>query len=297
MLKIEQKEMLCDKHRKLLITMNMFNGIVLQAQLIQILLELNLYKNKTAVHRAFKELQDQDVLKEYKPNFLAYKNVFLVFKKYAVRYLTNSWTTSQDVPSVKIPLDNSFYIQKMAKTQYFIDYVISFYKETQFTQFQRFLNNTYNSFDSNTLDYAYNLKKLKYINIKEIDKDIHNLNLIKENLFKKRTLLPDHFYDASLSDVLGAKTYINKLAFANNIVSLDLFYLDFTDNLDLKKLEKYYYETCVACLSRLIDKKYSVKINFNIAFINQGSLDAFAKKNLTIPNFTLVNLNIDKFYK
>lgn len=207
MITTEKKEFICKKYDTHLKIINILNDkMMLQKHLIILAIELGIAKNKSEVLNVIKELEENEIIKRI--NFMGTSNKFIIFKKYAIRYLKGA-SSSQAVAAVPNYNSNMPYLENIYKVHIIIyNFLETLKKLTKEITFENLLmlidkrNSTILLNKNEALKfYEHNLIRFVNSNIiseKELKKDIDLLIREKENRVinldvKNRDLIIEHY--------------------------------------------------------------------------------------------------------
>lgn len=294
----ERKEIICYKHNDYLkIIYTLGNKMMLQKHLILLSLELNVAKNKTEVLNAIKELEENEIIKRI--NFAGTSNKFIIFKKYAIRYI-NGAKKSSDVAAMKTFNTNTPYSVNIFRVHIIINlYMQSLNQQSRSSTLEDLLlliEQTNSSILLNKNDgldyYLNNLSKFKqFLNLEEFNYDV--VRLTKETELRKLILNPsnrdfltdymnnsqDEFKNAltdSIATLLRKGVHIKQMYFSDCLH----VYLMFFDVTNSQKTDKQIenVSTAYKVFKRLFD--CPIKITYTIYAWDNIAKENF-KKELT----------------
>lgn len=262
----ERKQTACKKYDIYLRIINdLGNKIMLQKQLVKIVIELGIAKNEFEAMRAIIELEQAEIIKKIK--FSNTNNKFILFKKYAIRYLAGAGDGNAvaGLPSVN---SNKRYIEcimhvefilrvlipsaKRAKGKINYDNLLKFiqefncnilYKPNDMEKYyQDILSKNILKFDKEELERDIDIL------LKEKEIRIGNLKGVKSpNSNKKRKNKEEQLYTSNLA------TLARKNIFIANI--------NYVHKLEKTKIIAYYFNTSIDKNSNTVALNYSITYN------------------------------------
>lgn len=262
----ERKQTACKKYDIYLRIINdLGNKIMLQKQLIKIVIELGIAKNEFEAMRAIIELEQAEIINKIK--FSNTNNKFILFKKYAIRYLAgvSDGNAVAGLPSVN---SNKRYIECIMHVEFILRVLIPSVKKAKKEITYDILLNTIDEFKSNILykpnDMEQYYKSLLNSTSLKVDKDelendisillkekevrIGNLKGIKSsNNIKKRKNKEEQLYTSNLA------TLARKNIFIANI--------NYVHKLEKTKIIAYYFNTAVDKNTTTVALNYSITYN------------------------------------
>lgn len=262
----ERKQIVCEKYDVYLRIINdLGNKIMLQKQLVKIAIELGIAKNEFEAMRAIIELEQSEIIKKIK--FSNTNNKFILFKKYAIRYLAgvSDGNAVAGLPSVN---SNKRYIECIMHVEFVLRVLIPSAKKAKKEITYDILLKAIDEFNSNILYKANDMEKYykKVLNSssikvdkKELENDISilleekevrigNLKGVKSsNTNKKRKNKEEQLYTSNLA------TLARKNIFIANI--------NYVHKLEKTKIIAYYFNTAVDKNSDTVALNYSITYN------------------------------------
>lgn len=294
----ERKEIICQKYNDYLqIIYKLGNKMMLQKHLILLAMQLNVAKNKTEVLNAIKELEENEIIKRI--NFAGTSNKFIIFKKYAIRYI-NGAKKSSDVAAMKTFNTNTPYSVNIFRVHIIINlYMQSLNQQSRSSTLEDLLlliEQTNSSILLNKNDgldyYLNNLSKFKqFLNLEEFNYDV--VRLTKETELRKlilnpsnREFLTDYMNNSSeefknsltdsIATLLRKGVYIKQMYFSD-CLHVDLMIFDVTNSQKSDKLIES-VSTAYKVFKRLFD--CPIKITYTIYAWDNIAKENF-KKELT----------------
>ncbi|MCC0665437.1 hypothetical protein, partial [Clostridioides sp. ZZV15-6597] len=153
----KRKQTACKKYDIYLRIINVLgNKIMLQKQLVQIVLELGVAKNSFEAMRAILELEEAEIIKKIKFSNTTQK--FILFKKYAIRYLAGA-SNSNDVSSLPAVNSNKRYIDSIMKVEFILKVLIPTTKKVKGKVDFDILLNMIDELNCNILHKANDMEK------------------------------------------------------------------------------------------------------------------------------------------
>lgn len=183
----ERKQLVCKKYDIYLRVINILsNKIILQRQLVELLVELGIAKDEYEVMKVISEMERAEVIKKIKYNGTSSK--FILFKKYAIRYLANA-KKSSEVASLSVVNSNKRYLESIIRMKFILRIIIPSMKKRgikiSFNSLLAFIysmncNLLYQC--NNMYQYYNNLIKDKSLNINigELNNDFNILKVERE---------------------------------------------------------------------------------------------------------------------
>lgn len=277
----ERKEIICQKHNDYLqIIYKLGNKMMLQKHLILLAIQLNVAKNKTEVLNAIKELEEADIIKRI--NFAGTSNKFIIFKKYAIRYVTGA-KKSSDVAAMKTFNTNLPYLENIFKVHAIINiYLPSFNKRSQSSTLEdllSFIEQTNSSILLNKnhgLDYYLNTLQKKIfmerIDLSEFKTHVRKLEeekLLRQVLLNKKNkeflddynkVFKDPIYLATktIGTLFKKGIYIKQIYFKENNLVVNLMYFDVTNSQNANRIGEH-----CAVAYRVFKELFNCKIKIN----------------------------------
>jgi copper chaperone CopZ len=193
----EQKEAVCSKYKEYLEIIDVFgNKVMLQKQLWQYIEKFGIEKHYIDFTKALAELEQYEVIK--KEQFMGTSNKVIVFKKYAIRFLTGA-KQSKDVGAVPKLQTPERVLISLFKSHFILNKVIPALEKKQIKpgipEIFNYMENNLNSILYNKtkgLDYLSTFKsKLGSILTKEYDKSFEKMNeleMIRSEARKKGSM-------------------------------------------------------------------------------------------------------------
>ncbi|MCC3870025.1 hypothetical protein [Terrisporobacter mayombei] len=118
----ERKQLICEKYEEVLKIIDIIGDkMMLQKQFIEISIALGAVKDKFQAIKEIQELERAEIIKKIK--FSGTSNKFILFKKYAIRYLAKANKSSQ-VAGISVVNSNKRYIQNIMKVQFILTTII-----------------------------------------------------------------------------------------------------------------------------------------------------------------------------
>ena len=118
----ERKQSMCEKHEELLKIIDIIgNKMMLQKQFIELSIALGVVKDKFQAIKGIQELERAEIIKKIK--FSGTSNKFILFRKYAIRYLAKA-NKSSDVSGISVVNSNKRYIENIMKVQFILTTII-----------------------------------------------------------------------------------------------------------------------------------------------------------------------------
>lgn len=183
----ERKQLVCKKFDIYLKIINVLsNKIILQKQLVELIISLGVAKDKYEVMKAISEMERAEIIKKIK--YDGTNSKFILFKKYAIRYLAHA-KKSSEVSSLTVVNSNKRYIESIIRMKFILKIIIPSMKyrgiEISFNNLLQFIKDSncnllYQS--NNMMGYYNNLINDKSINIDVIESnnDFNDLMLERE---------------------------------------------------------------------------------------------------------------------
>lgn len=279
-----RKEEVCNKYKEYLEVINkLCNKIMLQKHLEELCIKLNIAKDKFDVLKAVQELEKAEIIKKIR--FMSSTNKFIIFKKYAIRYLQKA-DSSQAVSAVAKINTNRRYYESIFKTNFIIKVIIqSMIKANIDLNLENLLkfidsincNILYNK--NNISDfYRKNLFKYKnYLNRSEVDKDINALDQQKENMLKnlngekttsvksKRKTKIDFLTESTIATLVRRDIYIAQIVKKDNSIIISAYFFDISNSQNAVNIALN-YSICYRVFKRLF--KCNIKLYFRVCTTN-----------------------------
>lgn len=118
----ERKQNTCNKYCEYLRVIQLLgNKMMLQSQFVDIIIILGMAKDKFEAIRGIQELERAEIIKKIK--FSGTSNKFVLFRKYAIRYLIGA-NKSSDVAGITVVNSNKRYIENIMKVQFILTTII-----------------------------------------------------------------------------------------------------------------------------------------------------------------------------
>ncbi len=118
----ERKQSMCEKYEELLKIINIIGyKMMLQKQFIELSIALGVVKDKFGAIKGIQELERAEIIKKIK--FNGTSNKFILFRKYAIRYLAKA-SKSSDVAGISVVNSNKRYIENIMKVQFILTTII-----------------------------------------------------------------------------------------------------------------------------------------------------------------------------
>ncbi|NOW87950.1 hypothetical protein B0H39_005981 [Clostridium beijerinckii] len=288
MITTARKQETCEKYDMYLqIIEKLGHRIMLQKQFVQLCLELNVAKNKFEVMAALQELEISEIIK--KINFVDSTNKFILFKKYAIKYMTKA-KKSSDVTSIRQPNSNRKYYESIFKIHLIIYTIVPFMQKKNIEINLKSLLNFIEEVNCNIL-YTKNqgkkfydeqlIKFHEFINIAEYEKScelldkietirMQNLNKIaKKGDLTERKKREDYLNYSTVDTLLKKDIYIKHIKKAKKkekiIISCCYFDLDNTQKAATITLN-------IAIAYKLFSRIFDVEIELKMDIITFNSI-------------------------
>lgn len=261
----ERKQNTCNKYHEYLRVIDILgNKMMLQKQFIELSIALGVVKDKFQAIKGIQELERAEIIKKIK--FSGTSNKFILFKKYAIRYLAKA-SKSSKVAGLSVVNSNKRYIENIMKVQFILttiiptakrnnieltlDNLIEFidklncnilYKDNNMYKFyEQLLNITSLFFDKEEMEVDF--QRLK----NEHDKRIKNLKGIGEVSEKKyRKNKYDYLFNSDIATLSRKNIYLVNIKYSKKT--------------DTTRIIAYYFNMS-------IDKNpYTVALNYSILY-------------------------------
>lgn len=320
----EKKEFICKKYDTHLKIINILNDkMMLQKHLIILAIELGIAKNKSEVLNVIKELEENEIIKRI--NFMGTSNKFIIFKKYAIRYLKGA-NSSQQVAAVPSYNSNIKYLENIYKVHIIINYYLDNLKKLRYKRDFKNLLALLNLWNSSFLInknnalfyYEHNLIKLlksNYLIEEEYQKDvkilldekkIRDLNLnqnrdftkehYKNNKQKPKTKSTNEILELStIATLIRKNIQIERIYLVNNVLTINVAYMDLNYSQDCGRAV---FNCAIAykLFKRLIKPTVKFKINFTtytsptgidnmLNYLNTKRVNQYTKEPINRTNF------------
>lgn len=262
----ERKQIVCEKYDIYLRIINKLgNKIMLQKQLVQIAIELGIVKNEFEAMRVISELEQAEIIKKIK--FSNTNNKFILFKKYAIRYLAGA-SDGNAVAGLPTVNSNKRYIECIMYVEFILRVLIPSAKklkgEINYNNFLKAID----EFNCNILykpnDMEQYYKKILSKNTLKFDKEelerdidillkekevrIGNLKGVKSpNSNKKRKNKEEQLYMSNLATLARKKIFIANINYVHKI--------------EKTKIIAYYFNTAVDKNTTTVALNYSITYN------------------------------------
>lgn len=261
----ERKQSMCEKYEELLNIINIIGDkMMLQKQFIELSIALGAVKDKFQAIKEIEELERAEIIKKIK--FSGTTNKFILFKKYAIRYLARA-NKSSEVAGISSVNSNKKYIENIMKVQFIITTIIPTAKrnniELTLDNVSKFIGElNCNILYKDNCMYKFYEELLNRTNLyfdkEEIEEDFH---LLKSEHNKRLCNLK------GISEISEEKYRKNKDAylFNSNISTLSrkniyLANIKYNAKTDRTKIIAYYFNMS-------IDKNsYTVALNYSILY-------------------------------
>lgn len=287
----DKKQELCEKYDIYLRVIDKIgNKIMLQQHFIELALELNIEKDKFKIVRALLELENGEIIKKIK--FSNTNNKFIIFKKYAIRYLANA-NSSQAVSAVSKVNSNKRYFVNIFKTKFILNSIIPAMKKREliinFHSLIKFLEdiNCNILYSKNCIDeyYRHIKDELKdYIDTEELSYDLKTLTDEREKRLKnlkgieieklksKRKNKDDFLYNSTIATLVRKNIYIAELRYSSkdNCIKISAYYFNTTNNDSAYNIAMN-YSICYNVLSKLFQSE--VKLFFKVVMPDEMSMN------------------------
>lgn len=262
----ERKQTACKKYDIYLRIINdLGNKIMLQKQLVKIAIELGIAKNEFEAMRVIIELEQAEIIKKIK--FSNTNNKFILFKKYAIRYLAGAGDGNAvaGLPSVN---SNKRYIECIMHVEFILRVLIPSAKRAKgkinYDNLLKFIQefNCNILYKPNDMEKYYQdilSKNILKFDKEELERDIDilfkekeirigNLKGVKSpNSNKKRKNKEEQLYTSNLA------TLARKNIFIANI--------NYVYKLEKTKIIAYYFNTSIDKNSNTVALNYSITYN------------------------------------
>ncbi|MFR2886621.1 MAG: hypothetical protein ACLTDM_00315 [Clostridium butyricum] len=293
------KSDLCITHMyyiKLIYRITMGTGMVLQEQFIKTILQLGIDNTKKTVLKKLQELKKGDVIKEVR-----FKNNsrFIVLKHFGKKFLHDTALDGMcGIPLIKN--DNYNYkncIKKIYEAEYFINNIVPDFKKFNgaFFTYSTVLLNKHTDYGLDEVEFLDNLKKRfnSCLNIDEINREIEFINKREElqsKILEKEieTANFESFGDITMLDLRKRNIIIDTISFKDNRFTVDIMYLNQSNNLDAEKVILVYSIVC-KLFRRYFKWNYEVFINVNVCCIDRISCDKLKMKLKQVKTDTIIN--------
>lgn len=261
----ERKQSMCEKYEELLKIINIIGyKMMLQKQFIELSIALGVVKDKFQAIKAIQELERAEIIKKIK--FSGTSNKFILFRKYAIRYLAKA-SKSSDVAGISAVNSNKRYIENIMKVQFILTTIIPtakknnieltldnllvfiselncniLYKDNCMYKFyEELLNRTNLYFEKNEIEEDFQLLK------NEHSKRLRNLKGISEKSEEKyRKNKEDYLFNSNIATLSRKNIYLANIKY--NVKT------------DTTKVIAYYFNMS-------IDKNsYTVALNYSILY-------------------------------
>lgn len=291
MVTTQKKQFICEKYNMYLEIINIVNDkMMLQKHLIIIAIELGVAKNKSEVLSIIKELEENEIIKRI--NFMGTSNKFIIFRKYAIRYLKGA-SSSQQVAAVPSYNSNIKYLENIYKVHIIINYYLDNLKKLRYkVNYKNLLslldlwNSTFLINKNNSLHYyEHNLIRLiksNYMVKSEFEKDVkmlidekktrdlslnvQNRDFVKEhyknNKSKKKTKSTNEILELStIATLIRKNIQIERIYLINDVLTINVAYMDLNYSQDCGRA---IFNCAIAykLFKRLIEPTVKFKINF-----------------------------------
>lgn len=230
----KRKQTICKKYDLFLRVINILgNKMMLQKQFIEIAIEIGVVKDKFEAVKGLLELERAEIIKKIK--FSGTSNKFILFKKYAIRYLANVNKSSKVAGLTRVN-SNKRYIETVMKVQFILMIIIPSMKKRglkvtleSLLKFIDDLNcnilyqaNHIHKFHKKLLDkndiymdrheLEYDFKVLEYENRIRVNnlKGIDNLNAKKHRKNKQ-----DYLYNSNISTLVRKNIFIANIKYSS----------------------------------------------------------------------------------
>ena len=239
--------------------------MMLQKQFIEISIVLGVVKDKFQAIKAIQELERVEIIKKIK--FSGTSNKFILFRKYAIRYLAKA-NKSSEVAGISAVNSNKRYIENVMKVQFILTTIIHtakknnieltldnllifigqlncniLYKDNcMYGFYEELLNKTNLYCDEKEIEEDFKLLK------NEHNKRISNLKGISEKSKEKyRKSKEDYLFNSNIATLSRKNIYL-----AN---------IKYNKKSDTTKIIAYYFNMCVDKNSYTIALNYSILYN------------------------------------
>lgn len=302
MITTEKKEFICKKYDTHLKIINILNDkMMLQKHLIILAIELGIAKNKNDVLNVIKELEENQIIKRI--NFMGTSNKFIIFRKYAIRYLKGA-SSSQQVAAVPNYNSNMPYLENVYKVHIIIHNYLASLKDSNtkvnFTNLLDLLdlwNSTFLLNKNNALCfYEHNLFRLvnsKMILKKEfrndigvlrdekknrdINLDVKNRDFVKEyyknnKQAKKKPKTKEELLEFStIATLIRKNIQIHSIYLNKNILTINVMFFDLNNSQDCGRAI-FNCALVYKLFKRIMEPTIKFKINF-VTYTSRAGID------------------------
>ncbi|EPY2281870.1 hypothetical protein [Clostridium sporogenes] len=283
----DKKQELCEKYDIYLRVIDKVgNKIMLQQHFVELALELNIEKDKFKIVRALLELENGEIIKKIK--FSNTNNKFIIFKKYAIRYLANA-NSSKAVSAVSKVNSNKKYYDNIFKTKFILTSIIPSMKKRNliidFDGLLKFLEDincnilySKNHIDDyykrigmglkdyiDTQEFAYDLNIL----VSERETRLKNLKGVEvQKLKTNKRSKEDSLYNSTIATLVRKNIYIAELRYSikDNCLKISAYYLNSTNNQSAYNIALN-YSICYNVLRKIFNCE--IKLFFKVAVSNE----------------------------
>ncbi|MDI6220632.1 hypothetical protein KLJ98_15295 [Clostridioides difficile] len=262
----ERKQIVCEKYDIYLRIINdLGNKIMLQKQLVQIAIELGIAKTEFEAMRATIELEQAEIIKKIK--FSNTNNKFILFKKYAIRYLAGA-NDGNAVAGLTTVNSNKRYVESIMYVEFILRVLIPSAKKAKGEITYDTLLKAIDEFNCNILYKAndmeeyykniWNKNTLKLdkeelendisILLKEKEVRIGNLRGVKSsNINKKRKNKEEQLYTSNLATLARKNIFIANMNYVHKVEKI--------------KIIAYYFNIAVDKNTTTVALNYSITYN------------------------------------
>ncbi|HBH3439846.1 hypothetical protein PR262_08490 [Clostridioides difficile] len=184
----ERKQVTCIKYDIYLRVINILsNKIILQRQLVELVVALGIAKDEYEVMKVISELERAEIIKKIKYSRTSSK--FILFKKYAIRYLGNA-KKSNEVASLTVVNSNKRYVESIVRMKFILRIIIPSMKKRGIRISFDTLLSFIDSINCNLLYQCNNMSpyynnliedKSLNVNIGELNSDFNILKVERKN--------------------------------------------------------------------------------------------------------------------
>lgn len=282
----ERKQNTCNKYHEYLRIIDILgNKMMLQKQFIELSIALGVVKDKFQAIKGIQELERAEIIKKIK--FSGTSNKFILFRKYAIRYLAKA-NKSSDVSGISAVNSNKRYIENIMKVQFMLTTIIPtakrnnieltldnllifiselncniLYKDNcMYMFYEELLNKTNLYFDKEEIEEDFQLLK------NEHNKRLNNLKgelKISEEKYRKNK--EDYLFNSNIATLSRKNIYLANIKYSVKT--------------DTTKIIAYYFNMS-------IDKNsYTLALNYSIFY---NTMKRLFGKNINVE-FRVVCLN------
>ena len=289
----EKKEQVCiiyDEYLRIIDKLG--HGIMLQKQFIDICIKLNVSKDRFEVIKAIKDLQAYQIIK--KINFKNTKNKFIIFKKFAIRYLSGAKLACQ-VAGLRPPSTNRKFYDSIFKMKFILDVIIPYIESRKkpvnlnelVITLNRLCCNILESKNSQVDYYKYKLYKFEdIIYTEEYEKHIKLLEkekmLRKDNLNgkirvtkKSRKKRQDYIDNSTINTLVNKDIYIAQIIKKDKRIVVTVYFFDLQNSQNTANISFNIAITYNIFKKLFCESGFDIHLNFRIA-----TFDEIAERNI-----------------